>query len=124
MRLYTIHAAPPEAPRPLPPVLLREGFCIWPFMFGFLWFLARRLWLAALAMLALTVAILALLPPPAQGVALVALHLLAGFEGRDLLRARLARRGLAEQGVIAAPDLDLAWFRLARLRPDLLRALP
>lgn len=124
MRLYTVHAPPPEAPRPLPPVLLREGFALWPFLFGFLWFLARRLWLAGLAMLALGIAILALLPPPAQGVALLALHLLAGFEANDLLRARLARRGLVEQGVIAAPDLDLAWFRLARLRPDLVRALP
>jgi hypothetical protein len=124
MRLYTIHAAPPEVEKPRPPVLLREGFSIYPFMFGALWFLANRLWLAAMAMLVLTAAILVLLPAPFQGVALLALHLLAGFEARDLLRARLARRGLVEQGVIAAPDLDLAWFRLGQVRPDLVRAMP
>ncbi len=128
MRLYTVHAerpgSVPVTGRARPPVLLREGFSIYPFMFGFLWFLAKRLWWEAAAMLALAAAILLLLPEPADGVALLALHLLAGFEARDRLRARLARRGLVEQGVVAAPDLDLAWFRLAQQRPDLVRAMP
>lgn len=128
MRLYTVHAerpgSVPVTGRARPPVLLREGFSIWPFLFGFLWFLANRLWIEAAAMFALSVALYLLLPAPAEGVALLALHLIAGFEGRDRQRARLARRGLVEQGVVAAPDLDLAWFRLAQQRPDLVRTLP
>jgi hypothetical protein len=51
-------------------------------------------------------------------------HLLAGFEARDRLRARLARRGLPVLGVVAAPDEDIAWFRLGQQRPDLVKAAP
>jgi hypothetical protein len=36
----------------------------------------------------------------------------------------MERKGLAELGVVAAPDQDLAWFRLAQQRPDLVKALP
>ncbi len=124
MRLYTIHAAPAEAEAPRPPVLLREGFCLWAFCFGVFWFLWKRLWWEALGFLLLSVALLVLVPASADGPAMVALHLLAGFEGRDRLRAKLARRGLVEQGVVAAPNLDLAWFRLGQQRPDLIRAMP
>jgi hypothetical protein len=121
MRLYTVHAVPDAA---TPPVLLREGFALWAFCFGAIWFLWKRLWWEALAFLALSVALVLVLPGPFEGPALVALHLIAGFEGRDRQRARLTRRGLVEQGVVAAPDLDLAWFRLAQQRPDLIRAMP
>jgi hypothetical protein len=132
VRLYTVHAEParppgiegwPE-PKSRPPVLLREGFSIYPFIFGFLWFAAKKLWWEALGLLVLTVAVAWLLPAPADTIALFALQVLAGMEGRDRLRARLARQGLEEQGVIAAPDLDLAWFRLGQQRPDLVKAMP
>jgi hypothetical protein len=121
MRLYTVHASPDAEAAP---VLLREGFALWAFCLGFLWCLWKRLWWEALGLLAASVALVVLLPDPFELSALVALHLLAGFEARDRLRAKLARRGLVEQGVVAAPDLDLAWFRLAQQRPDLIRAMP
>jgi hypothetical protein len=134
MRLYTVHGQAPQPPRPgpegwpepkgRPPVILREGFSIWPFLFGPFWFLAQRLWVEALAMLVLLVAGALLLPDPASSVALFALHLLAGFEGRDRLRARLERKGLVPLGVVAAPDQDLAWFRLGQQRPDLVKSVP
>jgi len=124
MRRYTIHAAPPEAATPRPPVLLREGFSLWAFCFGVLWFLWKRLWWEALGFLVLTVALVMLLPAPAEGPALVALHLLGRLEGRDRLRGRLVRRGLGEQAVVVAPNLDLAWFRLGQQRPELIRAMP
>ncbi|WP_270935091.1 DUF2628 domain-containing protein [Falsiroseomonas oryzae] len=132
MRLYTVHAEPPRPPgiegwpepKSRPPVLVPERFALWAFLFGFLWFLVARLWWEALAMLALTAAAILLLPAPAAGIAVVALHLLAGMEARNRQRARLARQGLAELGVVAAPDLDLAWFRLGQQRPDLVKALP
>lgn len=134
MRLYTVHGEPPQAPKPgpegwpepkgRPPVVLRDGFSIWPFLFGPFWFLAQRLWVEALVMLALLVAAALLLPDPASSVVLFALHLLAGFEGRDRLRARLERKGLAPLGVVAAPDQDIAWFRLGQERPDLVKSVP
>jgi hypothetical protein len=133
VRLYTVHGEPPREPagpegwpepKSRPPVLVPERFALWAFVFGFLWYLAHRLWWEALALFVLTLAILLLLPDPAAGIALVALHLLAGMEARNRQRARLARQGLVELGVVAAPDIELAWFRLMQQRPDLVKAAP
>lgn len=132
MRLFTVHAEPPPPPGPegwpepksRPPVLVKEGFALWAALFGPFWFLAHRLWVEAAGMLALILAAGLLLPEAWAGVAVPALHLLAGFEARDRLRARLARRGQRLAAVVAAPDRDIAWFRLMQQRPDLVRALP
>jgi hypothetical protein len=133
VRLYTVHGEPPRKaegpegwpePKGRPPVLLRDGFSVHPVLFGVLWFVAQRLWIEAGAMLALTVAAVLLLPDPHAAAAVLALHVIAGFEGRDRQRARLARRGMPELAVVAAPDMDLAWFRLAAQRPDLVKAPP
>ena len=133
MRLYTVHGEPPRAsagPDGWPeaksraPILVPERFSLGAFLLGFLWFLFHRLWWEALALFALTAAAALLLPDPAAGLVVVALQLLGGMEARDRQRARLARRGLAELGVVAAPDLDIAWFRLAQQRPDLVKAVP
>jgi hypothetical protein len=132
MRLYTVHAEaarPPgiegwPEPKGRPPVLVREGFSLGAFLFGPFWLAWRRLWLWALGMLVLVVAVALLLPDGISGPAVLALHLIAGFEGRELQRARLARLGLPMQGVVAALDLDTAWFRLVQQRPDLVKAAP
>ncbi|OYW10772.1 MAG: hypothetical protein B7Z53_00105 [Rhodospirillales bacterium 12-71-4] len=133
MRLFTVHAEPPPPsggpegwpePKARPPVLVREGFALAAFLLGVLWLLWHRLWWEALGFLALTLAIALLLPDPLDGTALLALHLLAGFEARDRLRARLARQGRPLAGVVAAPDEEIAWFRLVQQRPDLVRAAP
>jgi Protein of unknown function (DUF2628) len=123
VRLYTVQGVP-ETAAAQPPVLLREGFSVYPFLFGFLWFLSKRLWREAALLFALTIAAGLLLPDPAAGIAVLALHIVAGFEGRDRQRARLARKGMAERAVIAAPNLDMAWARLVAQRPDLVRAAP
>lgn len=136
MRLYTVHTAParpasvptagatPPESAPRPPVLVPEGFSWAAFVFGPFWFAWHRLWWWAAGLLALTLAAAFLLPEEIGTVAILTLHLLAGMEARDARRARLARRGLPMQGVVAAPDLDTAWFRLVRERPDLVRAVP
>lgn len=131
MKRYTVHAC---APRPgsvpsthavpvAPPVLLAEGFSLFAFVFGPFWFLWHRLWKEATLLLVLSIAAALLLPMAVDGIALLTLNLLAGFEARDRLRARLARRGMPLQGVVVAPNLDFAWFRLAEARPDLVRGL-
>lgn len=128
MRLYSVHGEPPREktgpegwpePKPREPVLVPERFALFAFLFGFLWYLAHRLWWEALGLFVLTAAAMVLLPDPAAGIAVVALHALAGMEARDRQRAKLARQGLVELGIIAAPNMDLAWFRLAQQRPDL-----
>lgn len=130
MKLFTVHA---EAPRPAsvpvttpratrPPVLLAEGFAWGAAIFGPLWFAWYRLWWEAVFVLLLQVAAF-LLPEPFSAVVSIAIAVISGMEARDRLRARMVRRGLAMQGVVAAPDLDIAWFRLAQTRPDLLRGV-
>jgi len=129
MKLFTLHLPPAAAAsvpvtRPaVPPLLLPEGFSLGAALFGPLWCLAHRLWLEA-ALLAALWAALALAPEAVAAPASLGLALLAGFEARDRLRARLARKGWRMAGVIAAPDTDSAWFRLATLRPELVRGLP
>jgi hypothetical protein len=125
MKLFTVHAERPASvpvTSARPPVLLAEGFCWGAALFGPLWFAWNRLWWDALVLLLLQVAA-ALLPEPFSAVAMIGIAVIAGMEARDRLRAQLGRRGLAMQGVVAAPDLDIAWFRLAQTRPDLLRGL-
>jgi hypothetical protein len=132
MRLFTVHAEPPPPPGPegwpepkaRPPVLVREGFSLAAAILGFLWFAWNRLWWEALGLLALTLAAGWLLPDPYGGITVLALHVIAGFEARDRLRARLARRGQPLAAVVAAPDREIAWFRLMQQRPDLVRTAP
>ncbi len=120
LRRYSVHA-PGNAARP--PVLVREGFAWGAFLFGPFWFAAFRCWPEAAIMLALTIGS-AFLPGQAAPVTLLALHVLAGFEARDAVRRRLARHGRPEVAVVIASDLDLAWYRLAEARPDLVRGMP
>jgi hypothetical protein len=129
MKLFTLHL-PPAAAGSVPvtraaaaPLLLREGFSLGAALFGPLWCLADRLWLEA-ALLAALWAALSLAPEAVAAPASLALAALTGLEARDRLRARLARQGWRLAGVIAAPDIDAAWFRLATLRPELVRGLP
>jgi hypothetical protein len=132
VRFYTVHGEPPAPPRTgpegwpepkrRPPVILRDAFSLWPVLFGPFWFFAQRLWLEGMAMLAAIVALAVLVPDPASSVLVLAVHLLAGFEGRDRLRARLERQGLAPLGVVAARNQDQALFRLAQQRPDLIKS--
>jgi len=133
LRLYSVHGEPPRdqtgpegwpEPKPRAPVLVPEGFAFLAFLFGVLWFLAHRLWWEAAGLFALTLGIMLLLPDPLSGILLIAVQLIAGMEARDRQRTRLARQGFAELGVVAAPDPDLAWFRVAQQRPELARAMP
>ncbi len=107
LRAYTLHTGADRAP----PLLLREGFCWGAFAFAPFWALRHGLWIAALAYVVIAAAVLMLAPGLPAFLTLVGLHLLAGFEGRDLLRLRLARRGRPEQGVVLAQDDDTALWR-------------
>ena len=102
------------------PVLVKEGFC-WPaFFFGVVWALVKGLWLAALVLAGVSVALaigLTLIgADPAVATAVwLAFALIVGFGANDWRRAKLARQGLRFSGVIAAPGRDSAlrrWFDL------------
>ncbi|HEY4254571.1 MAG TPA: DUF2628 domain-containing protein [Roseomonas sp.] len=106
MRAFTLHAAPGY-----PPLLLREGFCWGAFVLAPFWLLRHAIWLGLLAYLLGFAAIILVVPPGWRGLALLALHLLAGFEARDLWRGRLARQGRGTRAVIFGMDEDAALLR-------------
>ncbi len=106
LHAYTLHTGSGRDP-----LLLREGFSWGAFAFAPFWALRHGLWIAALAYVAIAAAVLFLAPGMPALLTLVGLHLLAGLEGRDLLRLRLARLGRPEQGVVLAHDDDTALWR-------------
>lgn len=114
MRIYTVHARAGQEP-----VLVREGFSWGAFFVPTVWFLWNRMWLVALADLLALVAIGLLLPDRVAAWVGFAVQILVAMEARDLRRWTLGRRGFAFQGVVAAPDEEAAWLRLAEVRPDI-----
>lgn len=118
MRVYTVHLRPGDAVESA--VLVKEGFS-WPaLLFGPLWSLYRRLWLAtvlwAAVLVLLSVASRAL--PGAAGAfgaAWLAFSILFACEANDLRRRALARRGWREMGVVGGQGQDSAARRFADL---------
>ena len=117
MRVYTAHLRPAREP-----VLVREGFTWAGFLFGPLWLLAKRAWIAAIFDLAAFVWLFALAPAALLGPLAFGLALIVGLTGRDMVRWSLARRGYALAHVVAARDEDSALARLYAARADLLEA--
>jgi hypothetical protein len=115
MRIYTAHT---HAGRP--PVLVREGFSWGAFVFGPLWLLAHRAWIAGVLTLCLWIAIAILAPAWAAPPVVLVLHWVLGLCGRDLRRWSLERAGYTLVHVVAAPDEDTALAQLLARRPDLI----
>ncbi len=114
MRTYTVHLKPA-----CEPVLVREGWSWWAFLFGPFWLLAQRAWIPGVISLALSVSFAALAPPSMQAVLALGLGVLTGLLGRDLVRWSLERRGYLLAHVLAARDEEGALGRLLTARPDL-----
>ena len=97
------------------PVLVRDSFR-WPaFLLPLLWFLWHRLWMEAFAVLALTVAFVALSdaggPTPVLAGLAFLLLLALGFEAPALRMVALRRRGWEEKGVVDAENREEAEIR-------------
>lgn len=114
MKTYTAHL---RASRP--PLLVKEAFSWGAFLFGPLWLLAQRAWIAAV-MSAVVLALTLMAPPPARPVLSFAVLLTLGIFGRDLMRWTLSRRGYALAHVVAGRNSDDAFLRLLDHVPDLL----
>jgi hypothetical protein len=119
MRFYTIHV--PRRPWSPEKTIaearaVKDGFS-WPaFFFSFIWALWHRLWLAALALALIEIAIGMItdaigLDPVTESVAALGLALIVGWIANDLRRARLARLSLAEAGVVVASSQEAALQR-------------
>jgi hypothetical protein len=90
-------------------VFIKEGFTWWGFLFGPLWLLFNRLWFEfALVLLVAGVVAAGLvqlgLKDQAPGIVSWLLMLLIGFEGNDLRRWRLERKGYAFLASVAGRD--------------------
>lgn len=116
MRVYTVHITPGETA----PVLIKEGFS-WPaFFFSLPWALWNRLWLAAVLVVLLAVALdtslmFAGFGDIVRGAAGLGFSAIVGYLANDWRRARLARRGIRMAGIVAASGADMAlrrWFDL------------
>ncbi|HEX3348977.1 MAG TPA: DUF2628 domain-containing protein [Acetobacteraceae bacterium] len=115
MRVFTAHTRPESAPR-----LVREGFSWLAFIFGPLWLLAHRAWLAAVLAICAYV-LIALLPLHGwNALPGFGLSWLLGLFGQDIRRWSLERSGYGLAHVVAARDHDTALAQLLERRPDLI----
>jgi hypothetical protein len=115
MIVYTVHE--PQKPgqtvqaRAENIVFVREGFTLWGFLFGPLWLLYNRLWFEFVAALLLAGSVAAglveagLQQQQAVAIADLLLALIVGFEGNDLVRWRLARKGYVFVASVAGKTL-------------------
>ncbi len=114
MKYWTAHVR-----QGTPPVLVREGFSWGALLFGPLWFVAHRAWIAAVLAAVATILILYLTTDGMLAVLLIGLVMLLGLSGQDLRRWSLDHRGyLLSQVVIARNEFE-ALERLLDRRPDL-----
>jgi len=116
MRLFTVHL-PTTAGSGRPAFeraeFVRDGFHVFAFLFGIVWCLWKGLWMAALALLALSVALFGMgrllqLSGDAQIWLQLVLALLVGLEASNMRRSRLRGRGYADAGSVAAGNLNEA----------------
>ncbi len=109
-------------------VLVKEGFS-WPaFVFGPLWALTRRLWLAAAAFALALAGIESLahagdLDPTVRAALTLGISMVFGWIGNDLRRRKLERQGFVFQGVVAGDTIDAAFGRFLDRAPGLARDL-
>jgi hypothetical protein len=116
MAVYTVHEPPrrrgdaqAHAERF---AFVRDGFSWAAFLFGPLWMLRHRLWLAlvvyALVVAGLSAALRAVGAPDAVLAISLLVALLIGFEASSLRRYGLARRKWRNIGVVVGDDLESA----------------
>jgi hypothetical protein len=121
-KFYTVHFSPFGPGPDRDARFVKDGFSWAAFVFGPLWAFYHRLWFAGLILLAALAALAIVgeffaLDPLADAALGLAISLLIGFEGPDLLRKKLQARGMLERGVASGRSLAEAerdWFRRNR----------
>jgi hypothetical protein len=116
MAVYTVHEPPRRSDDALAHTerfaFVRDGFSWAAFLFGPLWMLRHRLWLALIVYLVVVVGLSAAMRAVGVGDAAVAIGLLVslllGFEASSLRRYGLARRKWNSIGVVVGDDLESA----------------
>ena len=118
MRSWTVHLPPGPIGDAKAPILIREGFSFWAFLFGPFWLFRHRAWIAGGVVLLVLIGVNLLANPWAAALAL-GFQLLLGFHGGDLRRWTLRRRGWTLAHIVQARDSDSALVRLLQAEPGL-----
>jgi hypothetical protein len=117
MSIYTVHEPPlragTAAPEPERYVFVRDGFSFWALLFGPLWMLRHRMWLAFVLYVVVTLGLEGLVAVAGASDAVVAaigllISLWVGLEAATLRRFTLRRRGWRDVGVISGEDREAA----------------
>ena len=108
MRVYTYHLKPGETPL-ADAVAVREGFCWWAVVFGFLWALSHRLWLVAVVLAAAPMLVrMAIdggwIDPGIGSTVLIVFSFYVGCSGNDWRREKLERKGWLLAGIVTGRD--------------------
>ncbi len=117
MRSYTVQRPPYLGSA----ILLPEGFSFWAFLFGPLWFLFNGLWMSAMLLALLHMALTGAfqhfgVPEVFSGIAAFAVSILVGFNARDWWRLMLDRQGFTFLGVVQSNSLERAeWVLMERV---------
>ncbi len=111
MRIYTVHV--PKIGPVVRAEAVKEGFS-WPaFVFSAFWALWHRLWLAAVLILAATLALGFLIDfvgahPVIRGAVSAGLALVIGWTANDFRRAKMRKQGFAQRSPIIARTAEAA----------------
>ena len=117
MPTFTVHEPPPRktesvtAPERF--VFVRDGFYFWAFVLAPLWLLVRRLWLAFVIYVVVTIAIAVGLrfagaPSSVQTAVALLIALMVGLEAATIWRWTLARRRWKTLGFVVGEDAEIA----------------
>ena len=126
MAIYSVHTSATAADDP---VFVKDGFS-WPaFVFTLFWLLYKRMWIAAIIAAAAMIAVPQLAamsgnPDLSQTLFGLVMSLVLGFEGNDLLRWSLARRGHREVDLVQGQDRDEVELKYFASRDDVSQPAP
>ena len=109
MTTYTIYAKANDAAA-ADAIFLPDAFSWGAFAFTWVWALWNRMWIVAVVVLAVVAAASAL-PLPQEIVLTLAVNILMGLHGNDLLGWSLSRRGYSEIGLSHGSSLEEAELR-------------
>lgn len=120
MALFTILEAPDGLPEKV--AVIREGFSLPAAAFTMFWALWHRMWVVAVLLFAITVALelgagAFRLDPMLVSAAGLAVSILFGFEARALRALSLSRAGYRNVGMISAESRESAELQYFTQRP-------
>jgi hypothetical protein len=99
--------------------VLPEGFSFWAFLFGPLWFLFHGLWVSAILLVLVHMAVAGAcqhfgVPEVFSGIASLTVSVLVGFNARDWWRLMLTRQGYRFEPVVLGRSLEQAELTLMK----------